>query len=105
MSPYPHCSEMSQKLISLSATHLIRLSLVMCQPFLNIFRCCRFRMSDPDLERFLSQVDEVNDVIQGLSVGDESASQKADQLLQKNKAKAENVGFNSCRINKISDSG
>ena len=58
---------------------------------------------DPNLEKFLSEVDEVSGVIQGLVAGNDEANEKADKLLKKRNKRDENLGFNSSRINKVTD--
>ena len=57
-------------------------------------------MTDPNLDKFLAEVDEVSGVIQDLVAGNDEANAKADKLLSKKNKKEENLGFNSSRINK-----
>lgn len=51
---------------------------------------------DPDLEKFLRNVDEVDSIIKGLASNDASATEKADEFLERYQrgAQISNVGVN-----------
>ena len=61
-------------------------------------------MDSGDLDSFLEKVDHVTDVIKGLADNDQTATDKANELLKNGKS-SECLGFNATRINQVTERG
>jgi len=66
------------------------------QPTHSLLAMAKTAGKDPDLEKFLRNVDEVDSIIKGLASNDASATEKADEFLERYQrgAQISNVGVN-----------